>query len=220
MNLLARIESAPRDLPMPLPAGEPCLLRFPPQPARVAEAQASAPTPAEAAALSLLDREERILILLSRTRSRLSGLAGSWAAAAERHLPAPSAESAEARSRKARLAALVRYAILYRLDRGGLAFEEDERLARAGYSDAQAEAVRALVHRFDLGWSPTRGGWGKSAGFLALAAGGTFLLQRWFAAGVDDSLLAWLLAIVLATATASIIAVTAHPGGPGGYRAR
>jgi hypothetical protein len=209
---------------MPLPAGEARLLHFPPLAACFADlprpVAASGPAPAEAAALSLLDREERILILLSRTRSRLSGLAGSWAAAAERYLPAPSAESAEARSRKARLAALGRYAILYRLDLGGLAFDEDERLARAGYSEAQAEAVRTLVRRFDLGWSPPRGGWGKSAAFLALASGGTFLLERWLATGVDDTLLAWLLALVLATAAASFLAVIAHPVETGGRQYR
>jgi hypothetical protein len=167
----------------------------------------------EAQAFTLLTRDERILILLSRTRSRLSALAVSGVSAIEALLPVLSPEAAAARKQAARLTALARFAILYRLDRSGLDFAEDARIARAGYSDVQVEAVRFLVGHFDRDWSPPRARWGKSAAFLALAGGGAWLTQLWIGAAIGDPLLAWLLAILAATASASFVAVTAHPSG-------
>jgi hypothetical protein len=214
MNMLARISAAPV-LERAPDAASARLLDLRPHLHASATSHLASPSlgSEEAAALALLDREERVLILLSRGGSRLAALAGSWAAAAESRLPALSAEAAEAQARQSRLAALRRYAILYRLDRSGLAFEEDERLDRAGYSEAQAEAVRFLVEQLDRSWSRPRGRWGKSLAFAALAIAGTFGLYRWLEQAVDDRLLSLLLAIVIATAIASFLSVTAHPAG-------
>src|SRR4051794_33262709 len=78
-------------------------------------------------AASSLDREERVAILLSRRSSRLAALAGSWG-----RIPAAQRPEAGFGPSRSKLAALRRFAILYRLDGGGLAFEEEERLARFG----------------------------------------------------------------------------------------
>ena len=168
-------------------------------------------SPEEEAAYTLLGRDERVLVLLSRDGSRLSALAGSWAASAESFLPALSAESQEARERQARLAVLRRFAILYRLDRSGLAFEEERRMAAAGYSDAQLAAVRFLVEHFDRGKLRPGSRWTRSLAFLGLAGVGAWALQSRIGPAIDDTLLAWLLSILAATAIASFLSVTAHP---------
>ena len=185
-------------------------------PARTTRQDARALSGAE---VELLDREERVAILLSRRSSRLAALSGSWLAALDRKLPALSPQSAEARSRQAALAALRRFAILYRLDRGGLAFEEEDRLARAGYSDAQAEVVRALVERFNQDWSPPAAPWKRTAIWVGLGIAGVFGLDRWLDAGIDDPYVALILSIVMVSAITSFVSVSAHPaGGPGARR--
>ena len=79
-------------------------------------------------------------------------------------------------------------------------------MAAAGYSDAQLAAVRFLVEHFDRG--ELRGGarWTRSLAFLGLAGVGA-----WIGPAIDDTLLAWLLSILAATAIASFLSVTAHP---------
>ena len=214
MNMLARfsgsalLEREPQDLLD--------LRRAPAGPvAETAPAFATRPfafkSPEEEAAYTLLARDERVLVLLSRDGSRLSAHAGSWAASAESFLPALSAESQEARERQARLAALRRFAILFRLDRSGLAFEEEKRMAAAGYSDAQLAAIRFLVERFDRGELRPGSRWTRSLAFLGLAGAGAWALQSRIGPAIDDALLAWLLSLLAATAIASFLSVTAHP---------
>ena len=214
MNMLARfsgsalLEREPQDLLD--------LRRAPAGPvAETAPAFATRPfafkSPEEEAAYTLLARDERVLVLLSRDGSRLSAHAGSWAASAESFLPALSAESQEARERQARLAALRRFAILFRLDRSGLAFEEEKRMGAAGYSDAQLAAIRFLVERFDRGELRPGSRWTRSLAFLGLAGVGAWALQSRIGPAIDDALLAWLLSLLAATAIASFLSVTAHP---------
>jgi hypothetical protein len=226
MNMLTRIsasdllEREPVDLPE-MAAVEPIAADAPVQPAaRPRNARRPLPqrtiayvSPEEEAALTLLSREERILVLISRGSSRLAMLAASWAGGVERRLPASDEEQAVARAERTRHNALRRFAILYRLEGSGIAFEEEARMQAAGYSDAQIDAVRFLVSRFDRSWSPPRARWSKSLAFLALTIAGAWLLESWIGPAIDDTLLAWMLSIIAATATASFMAVTAHPAG-------
>jgi hypothetical protein len=53
-----------------------------------------------------------------------------------------------------------------------------------------------------------------------LAIGGTFLLDRWLDAGIDDPYVALLLSIVIVTSIVSFLAVSAHPSGGASGRSR
>ena len=113
----------------------------------------------------------------------------------------------------ARLEALRRYALLYRLEGAALPLDEDMRLREAGFSDRQAEAARALVdaqspHRRER---PGKGGAMIPAALLAAGAALAFLIDRWLAHQVDDPLAAHVVTILLVTSLVSIIAVTGHP---------
>ena len=224
MNMLARIpetllEREPKVHLVLLDTPPPAAAPAPAEPKPAVYRPARAPSAAEEAAFALLDREERLEILLSRGTGRLRVLAGSWVASLDRILPAPSPDGALARERAARFAALRRYAVLHRLERGGLAFEEEARLIHAGYTEAQAEVIRALVERFDDGWTRPNAAWRRVAGWFAIACGGGWLLDRWLAAGVDDPYVALLLAIVITAGMVSFLAVSAHPAGRRGRRA-
>ena len=113
----------------------------------------------------------------------------------------------------ARLEALRRYALLYRLEGAALPLEEDKRLREAGFSDRQADAARALVDA----QSPRRSArpWlsGATIGAALLAAGAAlaFMIDRWLAQQVDDRLAAHVMTILLVTWIVSIVAITGHP---------
>jgi hypothetical protein len=224
MNMLARISAPEALLERPDAAKAPARVEMvlvepaAPLPApAIGWRRQAAPSP-EAAAFTLLHREERLAILLSRRASRLAALSGTWLSAVDALLPAASPAAAAARDEAGRRAALRRYAILYRLDRGGIAVAEEARLAAAGFSEAQAETIRALVEHFDISWAPPAKAWKRVAILAAIAAGGTFLLDRWLGRGVGDPAVAWLLSIVIACGIASFLSVTAHPRGGQRYR--
>jgi hypothetical protein len=113
----------------------------------------------------------------------------------------------------ARLEALRRYAVLYRLEGAALPPEEDSRLRKAGFSDRQVEAARGLIDaRFQYEAAGTRAG-GKTitAALLATGATAAFLIDRWLAHQVDDTLSAHIMTIMLVTWLVSMGAITSHP---------
>ncbi|MDB5691034.1 MAG: hypothetical protein JWO81_97 [Alphaproteobacteria bacterium] len=115
-----------------------------------------------------------------------------------------------------RFEALRRYALLYRLEGAGLSFAEDKMLLRAGLSERDLAAVRAIVDAAAIAFrTPTRrrlrsvltGGLLLSAALLS-----AWLLDAWLARQVDDGLSALMVAIMMVTGIVSMLAVSAHPG--------
>ena len=84
-----------------------------------------------------------------------------------------------------RLEALRRYAVLHRLQGSSLSREEDARLTGTGFTDRQAEAVRAIVDAFQDPSRPARAGGSARAATAALfavsavGAALVLLLDRW-----------------------------------------
>ncbi len=113
----------------------------------------------------------------------------------------------------ARLEALRRYALLYRLEGAALPLEEDRRLREAGFADRQAEAARALVDARARRPEARAGAGAKGimAALVAIGAAASFLTDRWLAHQVDDPLAAHVVTIMLVTWLVSITAVTGHP---------
>ena len=150
-----------------------------------------------------LSQAEKAVLLASFVDGR-----ASLAAAAVR-LPAVRALfdlRPPARLAAARLEALRRYAVLYRLEGAALPLDEDSRLREARFSDRQAEAARALVDaRSPYNAARARaGGATIAAALLAAGAVATLLIDRWLARQVDDSLSAHIMTILMVTWLVSI----------------
>ncbi|MEA3001664.1 MAG: hypothetical protein QOH81_452 [Sphingomonadales bacterium] len=122
-----------------------------------------------------------------------------------------------------RLEALRRYAVLHRLDGGRLSAEEDQRLRRAGFSELQAGAVRAIVETFEAparAAGAARSGRGVTAALLALSALLVTFIDRWLARQLDDSLGALLLSILMTISLVSFLSIAGHPHGRRGPAVR
>ncbi|HEY0313256.1 MAG TPA: hypothetical protein VGC56_12265 [Allosphingosinicella sp.] len=117
-----------------------------------------------------------------------------------------------------RIEAIRRYAVRYRLEGGGLALAEDDRLRAAGVDEVDAAELRALVdgHAAD---APKRRPGRLAAqllGALLIAAIpmlGAAILYLWLAGQVEDRLSALVVSIILVVAIVSPAALAGHPSG-------
>jgi hypothetical protein len=117
-----------------------------------------------------------------------------------------------------RIEAIRRYAIRYRLEGGGLALAEDDRLRDAGLDALEATELRAIVDAHAAQKPKRRPGpvAGQLLGALLLAAvplmGGA-ILYSWLAGQVEDRLSALVVSIVMVVAFVSPVALAGHPSG-------
>jgi uncharacterized protein (DUF2147 family) len=171
------------------------------------------PAPEAVSATAELSRDEWTAVLLSAHDGRRSLLVGRTRGRLGRFFLG---ERRSAQLTSTRLEALRRYAVLYRLQGAGLAWEEDARLRAAGFSDRQAEAVRAIVDSFGGPKRADGAAWGATATLLAvtaISATPVLLVDRWLAAQLDDQLGALMLSILMTTGFVSFLCVAGHPHG-------
>jgi len=117
-----------------------------------------------------------------------------------------------------RIEAIRRYAVRYRLEGGGLALAEDDRLRAAGLDEIEAAELRAIVDTHASEAPKRRPGRliGQLLGALLIAAIpmlGAAILYSWLADQVEDRLSALVVSIVLVVALVSPVALAGHPSG-------
>jgi hypothetical protein len=117
-----------------------------------------------------------------------------------------------------RIEAIRRYAVRYRLEGGGLALGEDDRLRAAGVDEIEAAELRAIVDAHAAEKPARRSGHllGQLLAALLLAAVpmmGAAILYSWLASQVEDRLSALVVSIVLVVALVSPVALAGHPSG-------
>jgi hypothetical protein len=117
-----------------------------------------------------------------------------------------------------RIEAIRRYAVRYRLEGGGLALAEDDRLRAAGVDELEAAELRATVDASAAETPKPRPGRlaGQLLGALLIAAIpmlGAAILYSWLAGQVEDRLSALVVSIVLVVALVSPVALAGHPSG-------
>jgi hypothetical protein len=171
--------------------------------------------PAPELAPRRLGRPERDAIALALSEGRMALLLGRVARVFGRLWLGMNEEPVFAAER---IESIRRYAVRYRLEGGGLALAEDERLRAAGLDALEAAELRAIVDA-DAAEAPNRRSRHLAArllGALLLAAFpmlGAGMLYSWLAGEVEDRLSALVLSIVLVVALVSPVAVAAHPSG-------
>lgn len=174
--------------------------------------------PAPAGFATGLRRPERDAILLSLVQSRTAFALGRASRLFGRMWLKADVEPVFADER---IEAARRYAVRYRLEGGGLAFHEEERLAAVGVSQLAAAEIRALVDRHGARARPARQPSRIAARLLtalllvvvpaATAAG----LYFWLASQVEDRLSALIVSIVLVVGITSPLALAGRPAGRG-----